>query len=144
MKDTPDIKNEQVTPALSKRAARRVIQRAFVLVERNKSVRQHLREADFTTLWVLEDWGLEWTVVIDRGKLNFRRGRSRKPQLTLVWRTAREFFDQIESESRVMNGFELIGNSGLRKFLDLVFQAFRTSLREVLTDPVDDAGERLL
>src|SRR5438128_9637996 len=47
---------------LSKRAARRLIQRALVLTGRDRHVREHIREARLTMLWVLEDWGFAWTV----------------------------------------------------------------------------------
>lgn len=76
----------------SKRAARRVIQRAFVLAGRDRQLRQHLREVRLTTLWILEDWDLVWTVIIDRGKMEFERRPAKHPDLTLTWRTAHEFF----------------------------------------------------
>jgi len=76
----------------SKRAARRILQRAFVLTGRDRPLRQHIREARFTILWVLEDWDLVWTVIIDRGKIEFARRPAKHPELTLSWRTASEFF----------------------------------------------------
>ena len=51
--------SEVTLPALSKRGARRAIQRAFVRVGRERAIRQHLREAELTTLWTIEDWGFE-------------------------------------------------------------------------------------
>lgn len=76
----------------SKRAARRIIQRAFVLTGRDKQFRQHIREVRLTTLWALEDWELIWTVIINRGKIEFERRPTKHPDLTLSWPTADEFF----------------------------------------------------
>jgi len=76
----------------SKRAARRILQRAFVLTGRDRALRQHIREARFTTVWILEDWDLVWTVIIDRGKIDFERRPARHPDLTLTWPTAVDFF----------------------------------------------------
>jgi len=42
-----------------KRAARRIIQRAFVLMGRDKVLRHQIRESESTTLWIVEDW--EWS-----------------------------------------------------------------------------------
>jgi hypothetical protein len=76
----------------SKRAARRILQRAFVLTGRDRPLRQHIREARFTTLWTLEDWDLAWTVIVDRGKIEFERRPAKHPDLTFSWPTADEFF----------------------------------------------------
>src|SRR5574340_1551292 len=83
-------------PPISKRAARRLIQQAFVLTGRDRSVRQHIREARLETLWVLEDWNFEWTIVLDRGRLRFKRRASRTPDMTLSWPEAAKFFASIQ------------------------------------------------
>lgn len=131
-------------PALSKRGARRVIQRAFVLVGRERAIRQHLREAELTTLWAIEDWGLEWTVVFDHGRLEFHRGRAGKPRLTCAWRTADDFFSHIEARAPGPGTFECTGDPAVRKLAEPVFAAFAIALRTVLANPVDDGGEPLL
>ena len=136
--------NAAAFPALSKRAARRAIQRAFVLVGRDRRICQHLREAELTTLWLLEDWGLEWTVVLDHGRLEFHRGRVGKPNLTFAWRTAEAFFSQIETGLPVEDAFELQGDPAWKKLCEPLYDAFCGSLRGVLHHPIDDAGERLL
>ena len=64
---------------LSRRAARRLIQRATVLAGRDRNVRQHIREARVTMHWVLEDWGFGGTVILDRGRINFDRRPVRHP-----------------------------------------------------------------
>ena len=117
--------NAAAFPALSKRAARRAIQRAFVLVGRDRRIRQHLCEADLTTLWMLEDWGLEWTVVLDHGRLEFHRGRVGKPNLTFAWRTAEAFFSQIETGRPVEDAFEWCRRCGVE-------EALRAALRRLL------------
>ena len=87
----------------SKRAARRIIQRAFVLAGRDRPLRQHIREARFTTLWVLEDWDLAWTVIVDRGKLEFERRLAKHPDLTLSWPAADDFFSSATFSFRSRN-----------------------------------------
>ncbi len=128
---------------LSKRAARRLIQRAFVLVGRDGNVRQHLRQASAVTLWVLEDWKLAWTVELNRGRIQFERRPARHPDLTLTWRTAEEFFHQIEAGVFPEDGFEIAGNLESRRFSQPVYQAFCKVLLKVLRYPFDDAGNRL-
>jgi hypothetical protein len=95
--------NESSLPP-SKRAARRLIQRALVLTGRDKQLRQHLREARLTTLWILEDWDLVWTVIIDRGKIEFERRPAKHPDLTLTWQTANEFFSYASRSFRGVVG----------------------------------------
>jgi hypothetical protein len=131
-------------PALSKRGARRVIQRACVLVGRDRALRQNLREVELNTRWCVEDWGLEWTVVLDHGRVEFHRGRVGKPQVTYVWQTGEDFLGQVESGSASKDGFLFIGDPIWRRVVDPVFTAFLTALRAVLADPVDDDGVRLL
>jgi hypothetical protein len=131
-------------PALSKRGARRAIQRAFVLVGRERAIRQHLREAELTTLWVIEDWGLEWTVVFNHGRLEFHRGRAGKARLTYTWRTADDFFGRIEAAAPDAGSGECAGDPAVRRFAEPVFAAFAIALRTVLANPVDDDGEPLL
>lgn len=136
--------NAAVFPALSKRAARRAVQRAFVLVGRERRIRQHLREAEVATLWTLEDWGLEWTIVLDHGRLDFHRGRVGRPKLTFAWRTAEAFFSQIETGQPIQGAFEVVGDPVWKKLCEPVYEAFCGSLRSVLLHPVDDNGERLV
>lgn len=129
--------------ALSKRAARRLIQRAFVLAGRDRNVRQHMRSAKCLTLWVIEDWELEWTVILDRGKMVFDRRPTKRPDLTLTWPTSQEFFKQVAVGTRKDNAPDHSGDAGLWKFGQVAFSAFCAALREVLSDPVDEDGVRL-
>src|SRR3989304_2413983 len=115
-------------PALSKRAAGRLIQRAFVLVGRDKSIRQQLREASLITLWRLEDWGLEWTVAVEGGKFQFHRGKAGRPQLTYSWRSVDHFFYQIERGGSDPDAFHCDGSPELRRLFGPVFVAFSKSL----------------
>ncbi len=97
----------------SKRAARRILQRAFVLTGRDRQLRQHIRETRLTFLWILEDWDLVWTIVIDRGKIEFDRRPARHPDMTFRWRTANEFFTRasLSSQSFSRRG-EITGSPG--------------------------------
>lgn len=168
---------DQSQPSLlppSKRAARRLLQRAFVLTGRDRPLRQHIREARFTTLWVLEDWDLVWTVIIDRGKIEFARRPAKHPDLTLSWRTAMEFFSSASLSYRAKRGIspdsfesgiasftqngsdasdgsalpksspELAGNLELQRVASNLLNCFFGYLGHVLRNPVDGAGESLL
>jgi len=88
----------------SKRAARRIIQRAFVLTGRDRQLRQHIREMQLMILWVLEDWDFAWTVLIDRGRIAFERRPAKHPNMTLSWQTAAEFFSHARRSYRVTRG----------------------------------------
>src|SRR5579863_2907297 len=79
---------------LSKRAARRIIQRTFVLMGKDKVLRQQIRESQTTTLWIIEDWDLEWTVFLHHGRFELERRSAKHPDVTLSWPTAEEFFRQ--------------------------------------------------
>ena len=131
-------------PRFSKRGARRLIQRAFVLASRDKHLRQHIREAHLTTLWVLEDWNLVWTVTLDRGRIDFARRPAKNPDLTFAWRSAEEFFSQAEDGVPTESDSKFFGRQELRRFSEPLLKGLRASLRYVLSTPVDDAGESLL
>ncbi len=134
-----------ITPSqLSKRAARRMIQRAFVLAGRDRNVRQHIREAQVASLWVIEDWGLTWTLLVHRSRVEFERRPTRKPDLIFTWRTAEDFFKDAEAGGRGPGSSEVTGNLMLRRFTDPVCQAFWASLRELLRNPVDECGDPLV
>lgn len=141
MKRTTEPANDLAIPPLSKRAARRLIQRAFVLVGRDRNIRLHLHDARLTTLWTIDDWGFEWTLIVDRGKLEFHRGQAGKPALTFLWRTAEAFFDQVENGCK--NGFECAGSTEAQKILKPVCDALTRTVRSVMRDPVDDEGKRI-
>ena len=129
--------------ALSKRAARRIFQRAFVLGARDRNVRQHIREAHCLILWVIEDWDLTWTVSLNRGIVEFDRRPTKRPDLTLTWRTADEFFKQAEITGRNDDGPERNGDVKLWKVAQPVYAGFCASLRELLLNPVDESGVRI-
>ena len=129
--------------ALSKRAARRLIQRAFVLAGRDRNVRQHIRAAKCLMLWAIEDWELEWTVSLDRGRVEFDRRPTKRPDLTLSWPTAEAFFMQVTKGTRKDDAPEHSGAPGFWKAAQPVYSAFCAAMREVLSDPVDENGVRL-
>lgn len=131
-------------PEISKRGARRVIQRAFVLVGREKAIRQHLREIELTSHWSLEDRGLEWTVVLDHGTLEFHRGRVGRANVKYTWSSAARFFAQIQSGVPPTAGLELDSHPEYARTIEPVFAAFQAALRSVLRNPVDDSGDPLL
>jgi len=129
--------------SLSKRAARRLIQRAFVLAAREKAIRQLIREAELSTLWVLQDWKLEWTVFLHRGRFEVERRPAKHPDVTLLWPTAQEFFQQAERAGGHVQ-VEFIPPQQRRRFFEPLLRGFFASLRQVLRNPVDDQGESLL
>jgi hypothetical protein len=135
---------ENHEPTFSKRAARRIIQRAFVLAGRNKALRQHIRETELTTLWVLEDWNLTWTVSLARGRFEVDRRPAKHPDVTLSWSTAKEFFQQAERAGEGNVEVRVLPVEGNRRFFASLLREYFNSLRHVLSDPVDDVGESLL
>ncbi len=131
-------------PPISKRAARRLIQQALVLTGRDRLVRQHIREARIETLWVLEDWDFEWTVIIDRGKVRFDRRPTRTPDMTLTWPDAAEFLAAVQ-EGRVPDDSRVLaGNTDLRTYVEPVYKSFCRWLEQVIKYPNDDAGNPLM
>jgi hypothetical protein len=147
----------------SKRAARRIIQRAFVLTGRDKHFRQQIRSARFAALWILEDWDLVWTVLVDRGKLEFERRSAKHPDLIFNWQTASDFFTSASDERRVVaavanlgqtpgsavhgdaaTALTLTGNAELRRVAGNLLHCFLGHLGQVLRNPVDGSGESLL
>jgi hypothetical protein len=131
-------------PEISKRGARRVIQRAFVLVGREKAIRQHLREVELVSHWSLEDWGLEWTVVLDHGAVEFHRGRVGRANVKYSWPNAANFFAQVQSGVAPTEGLQFESHPAHARTFEAVFAAFHSALRDVLRDPVDDSGDPLL
>jgi hypothetical protein len=107
-------------------------------------LRQHIREARLTTLWILEDWDLVWTVTIDRGKIEFERRPAKHPDLTLSWQTANEFFSCAREGASPEIRLESAGNLELRRVANNLLKCFFGYLGHVLRNPVDGAGESLL
>jgi hypothetical protein len=128
---------------LSKRAARRLIQRALVLAGRERTLRQHIREAELVTLWVLEDWELEWTLTLDHGKLDFERRASKHPDATFAWSATADFFRQVE-RGNLEPTVTYAGPAVPHRALEPLFHAFCAALRAVLQNPVDGNGDPLV
>jgi hypothetical protein len=129
--------------SLSRRAARRLFQRAFVLAGRDRNVRQHIREAHCALLWVIEDWDFVWTIYLDKGKIEFARRPTKRPDLTLTWSTAEEFFKQATVGTRKDDAPLRSGDPAVWKFAQPLYSGFAAALREVLHNPVDENGVRL-
>jgi len=130
--------------ALSKRAARRIIQRAFVLMGRDKTLRTQIRESEITTLWIVEDWEMEWTVFLHRGRFEVERRPAKHPDVTLSWATAEEFFGQVDCSGESNFKAQIIPPPDRHRFLETLLRGFFTCLRRVLAHPFDDVGESLL
>lgn len=130
--------------ALSKRAARRITQRAFVLMGRDKTLRQQIRESEITTLWVIEDWEMEWTVYLHRGKFEVERRPAKHPDVTLTWPTAEQFFAQVDRPRESDVQVQIEPPPDHRRYFETLLRGFFACLRRVLANPVDDVGESLL
>jgi hypothetical protein len=130
--------------ALSKRAARRIIQRAFVLMGRDKALRQQIRESALTTLWIVEDWELAWTVHLHHGRFGVERRPAKHPDVTLTWATAEEFFQQAERADGTTGQVQIVPAPERRRFFQTLLRGFFTCLRRVLLNPIDDVGESLV
>jgi hypothetical protein len=135
---------EYLDKSLSKRAARRIIQRAFVLMGREKPARQHIRESQLTTLWIIEDWDLAWTVYLNRGRFEVERRPAKRPDVTLTWPTAEGFFAEVEGTGDGTQRVQMIPTSGQQRFFEPLLRGFFASLRHVLANPVDDVGDPLV
>lgn len=121
-----------------------MIQQAFVLTGRDRSVRQHIREVRIAVLWALEDWNFEWTVYLDRGKVKFDRRPTRTPDVTLTWPGAEEFFTSIEEGRFPDDSLAMKGDPEFQTYVDPVYQRFCRSLEQVIKYPFDDAGNPLV
>lgn len=145
MRDDTTVPNAaESIPSLSKRAARRVIQRAFVLVGRDKALRQKFRSVELASHWRVEDWDLKWTVVVDEGHIEFHRGHVGKAKVSFLWMTGDDFLGQIVTGTNPGGGFDLDCEAALRRVADPLFAAFASTLKVVLADPIDDDGVRLM
>ena len=130
--------------SLSKRATRRIIQRTFVLMGRDKVLKQQIRESEITTLWIIEDWELEWTVFLHRGRFEIERRPAKHPDVTLSWPTAADFFRQVDSSGNTDVQAQIVPEQNRRRFFETLLRGFFATLRNVLANPVDGAGESLL
>ncbi len=130
--------------SLSKRAARRIIQRTFVLMGRNKTVKQLIRESDLTMVWIIEDWELEWTVLLRHGKFEVERRQAKHPDATLYWPTAVEFFSQVDRHTSTNIQVQITPEPVQKRFFDTLLRDFFSTLRLVLENPVDAVGQNLL
>jgi len=148
MPDTPPqeatLPLQDPATSLSKRAARRIIQRAFVLMGKDKVLRQQIRESQITTLWIVEDWDLEWTVFLHRGKFELERRPAKHPHVTLSWPTAEEFFRQVDRSGDANVQVQILPEQEHRRFFETLLRGFFSTLRHVLANPVDALGESLL
>jgi len=142
MSHSPDF--ESSPGGLSKRAAQRVIQRALVLAGRNRNVRQHIRETDLTSVWSIDDWGLEWAVAIRHGKLDFDRRLPNQPDIRVSWPTAETFFDEADATHARASSLQYEGPAEARRMWDIIHQAFRAELKNLLQNPVDQDGRSLV
>ena len=139
-----DEENPDAFPGLSKRAARRVIQRAWVLTGRDRRVRQHIRSASFSALWILEDWNFTWTVVFERGRLEFDRRPTKRPDLTFTWHSVADFLAETETGVRAAQGFQAEGELALQRVCEPVYRSFSKNLQTLLGQPVDEDGVPLV
>ena len=148
MPNTPPI--EEAAPlqdpatSLSKRAARRIIQRTFVLMGKDKALKQIIRETEMTTVWMIEDWELEWTLILHRGKFEIERRQSKHPDATLSWPTAVEFFAQVDRPESANVQAQITPEQTQHRFFDTLLRRFFSTLRQVLENPVDAVGQNLL
>ena len=136
--------NQDPATSLSKRAARRIIQRAFVLMGRDKILRHQIRESELTTLWTIEEWELEWTVFLNRGRFEVERRPAKHPDVTLTWTTAAEFFRQAERGDGDIEHIQIVPAQERHRFFETLLRGFFTCLRRVLMNPVNDVGDSLL
>ncbi len=114
------------------------------MMGRDKALRRQIRESEIITLWIVEDWELEWTVFLHRGKFEVERRPAKHPDVTLTWNTAEEFFQQANRPSGVDTVVQIAPLQDRRRFFETLLRGFFTYLRHVLENPVDDVGESLI
>jgi hypothetical protein len=142
--EEPAHEASRLAAQLSKRAARRIIQRALVLAGRDRLVRQQLRTVQFAMRWEIEDWNFGWTVLVDRGRLDFERRPAGRRAVTFIWDTASAFWSDVESSTWAGAKLTMGDVQPSRHALDTFYRAFCASLRGVLANPVDADGESLV
>ena len=130
--------------SLSKRAARRIIQRTFVLLGKDKTIKQLIRETEMVTVWMIEDWELEWTLILHKGKFEIERRQAKHPEVTLSWPTAVEFFAQVDRPASANVQVRMTPEPTQHRFFDTLLRGFFSTLHRVLEDPVDAVGQNLL
>jgi hypothetical protein len=130
--------------SLSKRATRRIIQRTFVLMGKDKTVRQLIRKSEITTVWMIEDWELEWTVRLHKGRFEIERRQSKHPDVTLAWPTAEQFFHQVDRTGDANVEAQIHPKQDQRRFIETLLRSFFSTLRTVLENPIDAVGQNLL
>jgi hypothetical protein len=130
------------SPTLSKRAARRLIQRAVVLAGRDRHIRTAFRESELRTVWVLEDWRLEWTIAIHRGRIEYDRRPAKHPAAVLAWPSAGAFLGALERGERPE--FRFTGAPEVKRQLEPLVKAFAREMQAVIANPVDENGDSLL
>lgn len=142
MSHAPDF--ESSPGSLSKRAAQRLIQRALVLAARSRNVRQHIREADLTSVWSIDDWGLEWAVTIRRGKLDFDRRLPCHADIRVSWPTAEAFFQGAAAVDERALPLQYEGPPESRRLWGIIHHAFCAALAGLLQNPIDEDGRSLV
>ncbi len=131
-------------PGLSKRAARRIIQRAIVLAARDRAVRGHLKTARMATRWEIADWNLGWTVNLDRGRADFDRRAAKHPDVVFTWPTAAAFFERAANPRAAEFQPAIAGDQRMAALAGYFVQAFLKCLAGLLLNPVDEKGMSLL
>jgi hypothetical protein len=148
MSNTPPIEEalplQDPATSLSKRATRRIIQRTFVLMGKDKTVRQLIRKSEITTVWMIEDWELEWTVRLHKGRFEIERRQSKHPDVTLAWPTAEQFFHQVDRTGDANVEAQIHPKQDQRRFIETLLRSFFSTLRTVLENPIDAVGQNLL
>jgi hypothetical protein len=140
--ETPQLQDPATS--LSRRAARRIIQRTFVLMGKDRALRQLIRDSEITTVWAIEDWDFEWSVYLDRGKFEFERRQSKHPDVTLTWPTAVIFFQQVDNARDASLSAQITPDQKRSQLFAVLLRGFFSNLRAVLENPVDAVGQNLL
>jgi hypothetical protein len=82
--------------------------------------------------------------VFDRGRLEFDRRPTKRPDLTFTWQSAADFFAEIETGVRVASGFQAEGDLALQRVCEPVYRSFSKALQTLLGQPVDQNGVPLV
>ena len=131
--------------SLSKRAARRIIQRTFVLMGKDKvsaAANPRIAKSPRFGSWKTGRWS--GRCFSTAGSLKLERRPAKHPDVTLSWPTAEEFFHQVDRSGDANVQVQILPEQEHRRFFETLLRGFFSCLRHVLANPVDAVGESLL
>ena len=79
-------------------------------------------------------------MVFERGRIEFDRRPTKRPDLTFTWQSAADFFAEIETGVRAAQRSQAEGDLALQRVCEPVYRSFSKTLQTLLGQPVDENG----